>query len=401
MEKKLFQKDIVLFFLITLLFFVSISAFDPFISPYAKELGISPSAIGGIVGVAGLASLFTRLPVGILSDVFLKRKLFLQVGLLVTIIPWTLAFLTPNATTLYLGKISDGLTGSTWVVYNVMFASYFGKKEAGKAVAILAAASPTGSLLGSTIGGIAANVYGYNFSFLVAVIAASVAFLLTLFLKEQKLDVGQPKYRPSVLVEQLSDKNLWIISILTIVCEMAVFGMRDTFVPLVAVDLGANPIIISWLSNTHKILDGIIAAFCAVYLFQKWGYVRTAVIGGLLHGFAAICIPFATNLPMLFGLQAVAGIAFSLSFTALFSLSIMNVAEHKQSTRMGFYQSMYSFGIFVGPVLMGILAERFSRDVSFFFIAILSVVAAIVTRLLLKSDTPEEQIVQEDISYYT
>ncbi|MCK1992324.1 MFS transporter [Peribacillus muralis] len=51
---------------------------------------------------------------------------------------------------------------------------------------------------------------------------------------------------------------------------------------------------------------------------------------------------------------------------------------------MGFFQSIYSVGIFFGPVMMGILAQTFSRETSFLVIAILSAIAAIATRFLLK-----------------
>ncbi|MFJ7755757.1 MFS transporter [Peribacillus muralis] len=388
MNKVHFQSNIILFFIITVLFFISISAFDPFISSYAKDLGIAPAVIGSVMGVTGLASMFFRFPLGIFSDILNKRRLIIQIGLLITIIGWLIAFIEPNAATLYLAKFLDGVTGATWVLYTVMFASYFGVHNSAKAVAFLTLADYIGALAGSVIGGIVANSYGYSYSFLVAVIAAAIAFVLSFFLDEKKVLVKKKKQDIKQIVkEQMTDKNLWLLSLLAIIALMASFGMRVTFTPLVARDLGANAIALSWLSNTFLIAGGIAAALCGGFFYKKLGLVNTAVLGAALQCVVAILTPFTPNLLLLFGLQAFSGIAFALNFTVLMSLSIMNIPEHKQSTRMGFFQSVFSFGMFFGPVLMGILTEAFSRSFSFIIIGILSAFSGIIIKLFIKTNT--------------
>ncbi|MCK2000918.1 MFS transporter [[Brevibacterium] frigoritolerans] len=390
MNKVQFRLNIILFFIITVLFFISISAFDPFISSYAKDLGISPAVIGSVMGVTGLASMFFRFPLGVFSDMLNKRRLIIQVGLLVTIIGWIIAFIEPNANTLYLAKFLDGITGATWVLYTVMFASYFGIHNSAKAVAFLTLADYIGALVGSIIGGIVANSYGYSYSFLVAVFAASIAFVLTFFLKEKKVTVKRETYDIKKIVkEQVTDKNLWLLSLLAIIALMASFGMRVTFTPLVARDLGADAIALSWLSNTFLIAGGIAAALCGGFFYKKLGLVNTAIAGAFLQCVVAILTPFAPNLPLLFCLQALSGIAFALNFTVLMSLSIMDIPEHKQSTRMGFFQSVFSFGMFFGPVLMGILTEAFSRSFSFIIIGILSAISGILIKLFIRTKANE------------
>ncbi|TCP30950.1 putative MFS family arabinose efflux permease [Scopulibacillus darangshiensis] len=394
-----FRSNIILFFIITILFFVSISAFDPFISSYATTLGISPAVIGTIMGGTGLASLIFRFPLGVLSDVLNKRKVFIQVGLLITVVGWIIAFIEPNATTLYLGKFLDGITGSTWVIYTVMFASYFGPKNAAKAVALLTLADYVGALMGSAVGGIVAENFSYPHTFLVAVFAASIAFILIFFLKEQKAPVNKEKYDKKIIIEQITDKKLWVISLLAVIAQMALFGMRDTFTPLVARDLGADAIALSWLSNTYKISAGAAAALCGVFFYKKMGLVNTAVLGAFLQFVAAILIPFAPSLSLLFTLQALSGVAFALNFTVLMSLSIVNVPARKQSTRMGFFQSVYSFGIFFGPVMMGILTEAFSRNLSFLIIGILSAISGVLIKLYIKPKPIEKQNPRSEIGH--
>ncbi|WP_078414862.1 MFS transporter [Priestia abyssalis] len=378
------RKEIILFFIISLLFFVTITAFDPFISSYAKDLGFDSVVIGSIIGISGIVALFTRLPLGVCSDMLHKRRLFIQIGLLITMVMWTLAFLVPNATTLYLGKISDGLTGSTWVIYNVMFASYFGVREAAKAVAILGVASPLGSILGTTIGGLVANSYGYRYSFLVAVIAALIALILTFFTKDLSVKDIKVKYDKKILVEQMADKKIWVISLLATITLMVTIGTRDTFTPLIATDLGANPLMIGMLANTHLIIYGLAAALCGVLFYKKLGMVNTAIFGVLLQGIIVILIPYAENLTMLFLLQAIQGFGYGLSFTVFTSWAVENIPEIKQSTRMGLFQSLYSAGMFLGPVLIGIIIEAFSRTTGFLIIGALSIMSAIIIKFSIK-----------------
>jgi MFS family permease len=385
------KKEVILFFIISLLFFVTITAFDPFISSYAKDLGFDSVVIGSIIGISGIVALFTRLPLGVFSDMLHKRRLFIQFGLLITIVMWSLAFLIPNATTLYLGKISDGLTGSTWVIYNVMFASYFGVREAAKAVAILGVASPLGSILGTTIGGIVANSYGYRYSFLVAVIAAILAFVLTFFTKDLSVKSIKVKYDKKILVEQITDKKIWVISILATIALMVTIGTRDTFTPLVANDLGANPLMIGMLANTRLIIYGLAAALCGGFFYKKLGLVNTAILGAILQGIIIIFIPYAKSLTVLFLLQAIQGFGYGLIFTVVTSWAVENIPEIKQSTRMGLFQSLYSAGMFLGPVLIGILIEIFSRSTGFLIMGALSIVSTILIKASIKSS-------QENIS---
>ncbi|MGM7724286.1 MFS transporter [Metabacillus sp. Hm71] len=391
------RKEIILFFIISLLFFVTITAFDPFISSYAKDLGFDSVVIGSIIGISGIVALFTRLPLGVFSDMLHKRRLFIQFGLLITIVMWTLAFLLPTATTLYLGKISDGLTGSTWVIYNVMFASYFGVREAAKAVAILSVASPFGSILGTTIGGLIANSYGYRYSFLVAVFAALIAFVLTFFTKDLSIKDAKVKYDKKILVEQMTDKKIWTISILATISMMVIIGTRDTFTPLVAADLGANPLTIGMLANTHLILYGIAAALCGSLFYKKIGMVNTAILGALLQGIIVILIPYAEGLTILFLLQAIAGFGFGLNFTVITSLAVENISEIKQSTRIGLFQSIYSAGMFFGPVLIGIVIKAFSMTTGFLMIGVLSIMSAILIKMSVK---PLKEDFPNDASYY-
>ena len=92
--------QLILFFIVGVLFFICISSFDPYITPYAMQLGIPVSKIGLVLSIAGAASIVVRFPIGIFAEMFRKRKILVQLGLMLTVVCWLLAFLFPSITTL-------------------------------------------------------------------------------------------------------------------------------------------------------------------------------------------------------------------------------------------------------------------------------------------------------------
>lgn len=386
MKIKKMNIQVFIFFIISILFFVCITAFDPFISIYASELGFKSNTIGTIIGAAGIASMLFRFPIGILSDYIQNRRLFIQIGLIITIVAWGVAFFYPNPITLYMGKIADGITGATWVIYNIMFISYFKESEAAKAVGILSVVSPIGSLIGSFVGGIIANTYGYEYSFLVAIISAIVALLLTCLLKSPKpisINISKGKYSLITVKEQFKDKYIWQLGILAIVSMMVPYSTRDTFTPIIASELGGGAITITILSNIHMITNGIGASLSGTFFYEKFGLIKTAIIGAVGQGIVCVMIPFVTNISLLMLLQCLAGFTFGLNFTVLTSMSVDGIDVQKQSTRMGLFQSLYSIGMFFGPVIMGNLVENTSMLTGFMFIGSLSIISGI---LMLRMD---------------
>lgn len=152
--KALLRRDVLLFFIISLLFFISIHAFDPFLAPYIMSLNVEARVMGIIIGATGLASMLLRFPTGILSDRFRRRKRIIQIGLLFTLIAWPVVYLWPTPETLFIAKLADGVTSATWVVYNVMFVAYFPPLEAAAAIAMLSVTSPVGTFYRDFGGGI-------------------------------------------------------------------------------------------------------------------------------------------------------------------------------------------------------------------------------------------------------
>ena len=173
--------QIVLFFIISVLFFVSISAYSSYVTPFAEGKGMSPAQIGVILGATGMVSMFIRFPIGILAQLFSKRKLVCSLGLLITVVAWLIAFFVPNYATLFIAKGAGGITGATWVMYTVLFSTFFTEEEIPGSIGVINLASSIGPIIGATAGGAAAELFDFQYSFVVAVVAAILGIVLLIF----------------------------------------------------------------------------------------------------------------------------------------------------------------------------------------------------------------------------
>lgn len=372
-----------LFFLISVLFFICIHSIDAFLAPMMLEQGIEPQVMGLIMGASGLATLLIRFPLGIVSDVVKSRKIFIQISLLLPIFTWPLAWIEPNAVTLYLAKAADGITAATWVLYNILFIRYFDRKEAPAAVALLALAGPVGVFIGNCIGGLLIHYFENNIAFFLSCVSGLLALFLTTRIHDVHDAVQAPTLQACIAGarKQLCDRSVWMIGLLATIVILVPFATRDTLTPVYAEQLGARAGILSLLSNIHLIFYALAIALCSAVFYKRLGVMKTAVVGIILQVLSTLGIPFTDNMYLIYGLQALAGFSFGMAFAAFMSLSVVNTSPDEQSTRMGLFQTIYSLGMFIGPVMMGVMMQHINLTSGYFFIAAISVIAVVITPL--------------------
>lgn len=375
-----------LFFIISVLFFICIHSIDAFLAPMMLEQGIEPQVMGIIMGASGLATLLIRFPLGIISDVVKSRKIFIQISLLLPIFTWPLAWLEPNAVTLYLAKAADGVTAATWVLYNILFIRYFDRKEAPAAVALLALAGPVGVFIGNCIGGLLIHYFENNIAFFLSCVSGLLALLLTTRITDVHDAVQAPTLKACITGarKQLCDRSVWMLGMLATVVILVPFATRDTLTPIYAEQLGARAGILSLLSNIHLIFYALAIALCSTVFYKRLGVMKTAVVGIILQILSTLGIPFTDNMLAIYALQALAGFSFGMAFAAFMSLSVVNTTSDEQSTRMGLFQTIYSLGMFIGPVIMGVMLQHINLASGYLFIAALCVVAVFLTPLAVR-----------------
>ncbi|PKH23612.1 MFS transporter [Enterobacterales bacterium CwR94] len=384
MLRALFTRpELLLFFLMSILFFICINGVDAFLAPLMIDQGIAPQVMGMIIGATGLASLCIRFPLSIVADVMHNRKIFVQASLLLPVLAWPLAWYLPGPWTFFAAKLASGFTAASWVLYNILFIRYFRREDAPAAVALLALAGPIGVFISNAICGVVVHFWGEFSAFFVPCIAGLSALLLSFRLRHEQ----DTQRRPTLVAcarsarRQLGDPSIWFLGVLAVIVILVPFATRDTLTPIYARQLGAQAGALAALSNVHLLFYAIAVALCSSVFYKRLGLVKTAVLGITLQVISAVAIPFSHSLLSVGLWQGVGGFSFGMAFAVLMSLSVVNTAEDEQTTRMGLFQTIYSCGMFFGPVLMGLMLQHVSLTSGYWVIGGLCVVAAFLLPL--------------------
>jgi len=372
-----------IFLITTSLFWFSLYTYVPIFPGYIENSGVSHSMVGIIIGSYGFSQMIIRIPLGIASDRLNKRKLFIILGIISAFLSGLGLWLFSSALSMLFFRTLAGVAASSWVTFSVLYSSYYKSDEATKATGYLVAANYLGQVLAMFAGGSAAEIYGAKSSFLLAAIAAILAFVSGMLISENK----EITRKPLSFVELASvgkSGSLIIVSVLAILAQFVIFATVYGFTPIVAESLGASSAQLGLLS-TLSILPGIPAgALSGSYFTNKFGEKKTLFTGFLIAAFSCIAVPFVKSFPVLVITQVIGGIGNGVTIPLLMGLCIKNVEENKRGSAMGFFQAIYGLGMFTGPVVVGFISDIASLSAGFYFTAFISVIAACIVRLFVK-----------------
>lgn len=376
-----------LFCLTTGLFWFALYAYVPQMTNYAKEMGSSYKMIGLITGSYGVSQAILRIPLGIVSDVLNKRKVFIVLGLVTTVISAVLVFILPNPYTLLIGRILAGVAAATWVNYTVMFSSYYEPSESTKAIGIINSANMSGQVLAMMIGAVISLFLGIRFLFILSAIGGIIGFSLSLFIEEKRVEKKPLQISELLLV--LRDKDILIICFLGILSQLIAFATTFGFTPIVAASLGANNFHLGLLTMVYTIPQAIFSALAGIVFVRYIGVKNTLILGYILNAIICVVTPFIISLPVLFIVQILNGVGRAISFPMLMGLVIKNVNPDLRTTTMGFYQAIYALGMILGPIILGSIGDSFGLIPGFLVTGLLGLLAVLTVLIGVKKEPKE------------
>lgn len=342
---------------VTGFYWFSMYTYVPTLGPYAQQLGASYDTIGLIIGSYGFVQLLLRIPVGVFSDAWGRRKAFVIGGVAVAMMSSLGMWLLPAVGTLLLFRSLAGSAAAAWVDYTVLYASYFPAKEAPKAIGFINAVCNLGQVAAMLAGGYVAECYGLTSPFLLGAAGGAVGIGLSLLVREEP---ARPRpVNTSLMVEVLRDDNLLRLSGLGVILQVLTYVTVFGFSPVAAKALGAGGFEMGLLTIA-AIVPSIFAAALSGTFFRGYFGDRATLAGGFVT-MAASClvIPFIDQLSWFYVSQAVGGFGRGLVMPLLMGLSIRNFPDEKRSTAMGIFQALYGIGMCGGPVVAGLLSNSF------------------------------------------
>lgn len=359
------KKDQIIIFWILVLFWSAISI----IRAYRKLYAITPVENGGlsltpllasqIAAGYGLMSLIVRLPMFIASDIFRRRKIFVQISLFLLIITSFLVAFNGSYTTLYLSSLSLGISATMLALFNVMFSETFSKEKAALSVSILSVAPLLAEFIAAPIQYIfTINEYKhFNYMWIVSGILAVATFILTFMMKDYRpVNSGFSLDKVKVVLKHGSFIYVCIMALLLSFVKFATSGAN--MIAYGKTSLGMSPLMLAYMDAVFAIPQLIAGVLVGVYFTRKWGLQKTLLfMFGCALAFYIIAL-YVNNPYIIYFSYILNGLGYGGAYNVLISLAMQYFDREYRNVSMGIYQAFFALGIFYGDYVYVWIAKH-------------------------------------------
>ena len=359
------KKDQIIIFWILVLFWSAISI----IRAYRKLYAITPVENGGlsltpllasqIAAGYGLMSLIVRLPMFIASDIFRRRKIFVQLSLFLLIVTSFLVAFNGSYTTLYLSSLSLGISATMLALFNVMFSETFSKEKAALSVSILSVAPLLAEFIAAPIQYIfTINEYKhFNYMWIVSGILAVATFILTFMMKDYRpVNSGFSFDKVKVVLKHGSFIYVCIMALLLSFVKFATSGAN--MIAYGKTSLGMSPLMLAYMDAVFAIPQLIAGVLVGVYFTRKWGLQKTLLfMFGCALAFYIIAL-YINNPYIIYFSYILNGLGYGGAYNVLISLAMQYFDREYRNVSMGIYQAFFALGIFYGDYVYVWIAKH-------------------------------------------
>lgn len=359
------KKDQIIIFWILVLFWSAISI----IRAYRKLYAITPVENGGlsltpllasqIAAGYGLMSLIVRLPMFIASDIFRRRKIFVQISLFLLIVTSFLVAFNGSYTTLYLSSLSLGISATMLALFNVMFSETFSKEKAALSVSILSVAPLLAEFIAAPIQYIfTINEYKhFNYMWIVSGILAVATFILTFMMKDYRpVNSGFSFDKVKVVLKHGSFIYVCIMALLLSFVKFATSGAN--MIAYGKTSLGMSPLMLAYMDAVFAIPQLIAGVLVGVYFTRKWGLQKILLfMFGCALAFYIIAL-YVNNPYIIYFSYILNGLGYGGAYNVLISLAMQYFDREYRNVSMGIYQAFFALGIFYGDYVYVWIAKH-------------------------------------------
>lgn len=349
--------ELLLFSFVTTAYWAATYFYVQILPSYILRLGGSLATVGYVSGAYGLTQAILRIPTGWWSDRLGRRMPLIIGGFAAAVLANLLFVLAAAPGTLLFARAMAGVSSTTWAIMTVYIAGRFPEDRLDATMGFLYAVSNVAQLAASALGAHMAESWGWRAPFFASLIAGAVGLaLLPLLGREQRQatsgktwgDLGRVARRPLLL----------FVSLLGILVQYGYWALAG-FGPIVAERLGASE---GALGNLSLFYMGpaILVSLAAGRLQTTLGRKRTLAAGFALMTLGLLALPSAGSLASLHLMLALSGAGRGVVFPMLMSLSVWAVPPDRKGTAMGIFSALYAVGMFLGPGISGVYADRYS-----------------------------------------
>jgi len=386
-----FHRNIFFLGLVSLFTDISSEMIYPLLPVFlVSVLGVGPTFVGLVEGVAEATASFLKLFSGWISDRWEKRKFLVVSGYtLSTLTRPLVAAATAGWHVLlirFLDRVGKGIRTSP---RDALVADSSPESEHGKAFGFQRALDHTGAVIGPLIAFFFLTfiTQHYRTLFLLAYIPGLIALtLLILGVKERKTAQPGPSSQPVQLTLRPFDRRFKIFLLIIILFSLG--NSSDAFLILKAKEAGVSVSLLPVLWAVLHISKSLSATPGGI-LSDRYGRKKMIIAGWILYGGVYFGFASAQTSEMVWVLFAVYGLFYGLTEGGERALVANLVQPHLRGTAYGLFHFSIGLSTLPASLLMGFLWETISPQAAFSFGAVLALLAAVLLWLTIREEKYE------------
>ena len=369
--------------IITLFFWFALYAYQSNFAPYLTHLNASGTLVGLITGSYGFVQFALRVPLGAAADKRGSHGRFITAGVLFAVLSALVLLSSENIYVIFFGRVLAGTAASTWVNFTVLYSSFYNEGESVSAIGTLSFYNNVGQMLAMLLGAYLIQWSGsFKSAFALSFAAGIIALLFSLRTAGGETQSAAQRFDFKAL---LRDKTLVTVSMIAAVSQFITFGTTFSFTTTYASSvLGSTPAQNGLLVVIPYIPTALGALFLGKTLAKRVKAQNLVLVGFALSGAFTLAVPFINDFNVLVAAQVLNGLGKGVSFPLLMGLSIKNVPTEARGAAMGFFQSTYALGMFLGPFFVGAVSDLISLETGFYAVGGICLLASLISYLIIK-----------------
>jgi len=346
--------------MIILLFWFAQYIYTPFLNPFMQGIGITATIIGVIGGVYGVTQMVLRIPLSIGASLVSSHKPIILGGLASVILSCALPLFSHSWIVFFIMRMLAGVSSATWISYTA-----YQLENAGEAVnarmGLVMACNTGGICLSQLIGTALYDRVGINGLFIIGAAAAAVGgalMLLIPFHRRFEKSAEKKKFDWDVWLGVVKNKQLWICSALMSIGYWVMFSTNYGFTGVFGADvLGARTVQLGLIAFVCQVASVAVSLTFGRLKGRRLPERGLLVMAFLLFGVYCVASPWCADANALILLQILGGIAIAVPNVLLFANAGRELSATQQVLCMGVFQSIYSIGMTIGPVISGYIVD--------------------------------------------
>lgn len=337
-------------------------------SLFTKEVLLITSftRIGFVVSVFGVAKAFTNLGFGTLSD-RIGRKPVIVLGMILSGLGGATIALAKNYGTMLIGTALIGVGGGSTFVGIMVSMTETLTSRIGLAMGLFELAAYGGSSFGTALGGYLAVAHGLRYPFYLLLFLSSAGAAAAFFLMPETRVSGMMDKTPlNVISRRYASDFLRILPhCIAGFSSKIMDSLIISFLPL-------------YLSEFQMSIEGIAAIMSAFtlswalfqplsgHLSDRLGRKRMTVIGLASSAATVLAFTATSGFPLMMLIALILGVEAALFYTPLVAMVSDIAPPELEGTLIGSYRFFRDMGYFVGPIVLGAIADAYGLDRAFY-----------------------------------